>query len=52
MKAYIAISLLSSALTWFVCKSDPDLAFPVMFIMCFIMPGIAESCGVLKKVKL
>ncbi|CAL9956836.1 hypothetical protein VPHD85_0022 [Vibrio phage D85] len=52
MKAYIVISLIASALSWFLCKKDPDLVFPILFVLFFIMPTVAESCGVLKKVEL
>lgn len=49
MKAYSVICVLASALTWFLTKSDSDLSFPIVLALCFIMPIVAESCGVMKK---
>jgi hypothetical protein len=51
MKAYLVISVLASALTWFLSKSDADLSFGAVFVLCLIMPIIADSCGVMKKEK-
>lgn len=51
MKAYLVISALASALTWFLSGVDKDLSFGAVFVLCLIMPMIAESCGVLNKTK-
>lgn len=49
MKAYLVLSVFASALVWFISKHDVDLSFGAVFVLCLIMPVVAESCGVMKK---